>query len=360
MIMVIVISHFEFLKQLPSIGLFYTKYIYNPSLAVNYFFLLSGFGMMLSNLKKYSFNELKHPNASFCIKYGIRHIKKIYPVYLATIIFGFSFKVFLIIYEHNISIKNFCFEVIKLAVNIPLLQSATCMLFFTHAYNGVSWFLSSLFLIYFISPLLIYILRKSSKSIVTDILFIFFNIIFIILSIVFFEFLEIKIPHLNNLDGSPYARVFFVLIGMNLGMLFYKLQNYSEKVSSITMTFAEIIISTLSTIYCLYRNSLPEGKYKYIIDLSLCSSLILIFAFDKGIISKLLGTHCFQTLGNMSMYIFLIHYPIRTYFAYFINKIWGWNSASSFIFIFVILSLTFLLSSICYFFSKHYNSAPAQ
>lgn len=46
MIMVIVISHFEFLAELPNFRDFYSTYLHNATFAVDFFFLLSGFGMM--------------------------------------------------------------------------------------------------------------------------------------------------------------------------------------------------------------------------------------------------------------------------------------------------------------------------
>jgi peptidoglycan/LPS O-acetylase OafA/YrhL len=47
MIFVIVISHLEFLNNY-SIGNVYQQYFHNPTLAVDFFFMLSGFGMMYS------------------------------------------------------------------------------------------------------------------------------------------------------------------------------------------------------------------------------------------------------------------------------------------------------------------------
>ena len=51
-IMVIIISHLEFIGEYEKIGLFYKTYIHNATLGVDYFFMLSGFGMMLSYQKK--------------------------------------------------------------------------------------------------------------------------------------------------------------------------------------------------------------------------------------------------------------------------------------------------------------------
>lgn len=50
MIFLIVLSHMEFLKYC-NFGHSYELYWHNPTIAVDYFFMLSGFGMMYSFLK---------------------------------------------------------------------------------------------------------------------------------------------------------------------------------------------------------------------------------------------------------------------------------------------------------------------
>lgn len=50
MIFLIVLSHMEFLRNC-SFGDFYQTYLHNPTIAVDYFFMLSGFGMMFSYLR---------------------------------------------------------------------------------------------------------------------------------------------------------------------------------------------------------------------------------------------------------------------------------------------------------------------
>lgn len=349
MIMSIVITHFEFLIELPTIGDFFSKYLHNATFAVDFFFLLSGFGMMFGSLNKTPLQDIKKPDILNCLRYGLQHIKKIYPVYIATIVFSLCGQFVYAIIQSNISLSFFIEHAIKLLINIPLLQSATGMITFTHAYNGVSWFLSSLFCIYLISPLLIFLLRIISKSIYTDIAILVLNIAISILIIYPFKKLEFKYTMIDILVyGSPYRRVFYVLIGMNLATIFYRIKSSAECVSRKTYTYLESFISIITVIYFLSRNSLHFGNLIYLIDLLLCASFIIIFAFDKGFISSILNKKTFQDLGNKAMYIFLIHYPIRIYCGWFVEKIWGWTTISSIIFIIFILVSTFFISDILY------------
>ena len=116
---------------------------------------------------------------------GIKHIRKIYPVYILTIFFGVCAEAVYAIYKSNFTFNFIWHEIVKIIVNIPVLQSATGMSFFTHAYNGVTWFLSDLFFIYLISLILIFILRKFSKSYFDDLLFLLINA-FLIVALAYF------------------------------------------------------------------------------------------------------------------------------------------------------------------------------
>ena len=349
MIMVIVFSHFYFIEQLPHIKNLYVNNLRNPLMAVDFFFMISGFGMMLSSFAKQKTEELKYPAISDCIKYGINHVKKIYPVYILTILFGFFFQVALGIYKSEFGLSVLLKHIVKLIVNFLILQSATAMTLFIHAFNGVTWFLSALFCIYLISPAVIVFLRKSSKSLITDFLSLVINTFLIIITAYLFEKVEIKLQSMNIavddlVYSSPYRRVFYVLVGMNLAMIYQRVKEKFIDISEVKSNLMEICVCLICLGYCLFRNVMAEGLYKYFIDVCLCSLLVFIFAFDKGFISKILNKAIFQKLGNIAMYIFLIHSPITILLGYLVENIFGWNNVSIISFSIFILVSTFSLS----------------
>jgi len=355
MIMVIVISHFEFLENIPTFGALYNSFLHNPIFAVDFFFFLSGFGLMFSNICKISVENVQLPTLNDCLKFGINHIRKIYPVYIATLLFGIFCQFSYAFYKSGINFSFIIHEFFKILINISLLQSVTGMMFFTHAYNGVSWFLSSLFCIYLITPFLIYFLRKTSKNISKNIFIIIVNIITIILLTILLAKFEKYLNHLNikgipTLDNlvyvSPFRRVFYVITGMNIALITDLLTKKNFIIKTKIYSLLELLISLLVIIYFVLRNSLPDGNYKYAIDLILCSCFIFFFSFDKGIISKYLNKPFFQYYGKIAMYIFLIHYPIRIYFGKIIENTFGYNYFTSILFCIFIITTTFLLSDI--------------
>lgn len=51
-IMIIVFAHFEFLEKYGMFGKVYQKFFDNATMGVDFFFMVSGFGMMLSYINK--------------------------------------------------------------------------------------------------------------------------------------------------------------------------------------------------------------------------------------------------------------------------------------------------------------------
>ncbi len=364
MIMIIVISHLEFLgseMNFGAFGAFYKSHIWNSSFAVNFFFVISGFGMMLSNLERVTIDSIKLPTLRDCLQYGKNHIKKIYIIYILTIIIGFICELCIGISNNN-TLSVIVKSIIKLLFAIPLLQSATGLETFSHAFNGVAWFLSSLFCIYLISPLLLYLLRKKSKSLFSDLIFIIFDVFIIIIFAYIFEGIEdyilqseyIKqfgIKHCTLVYASPYRRVFFVLIGMSLAMIYKRLP---KNISNTAANYLEVLIVIFFLLYHYFRNTISEDKlFIYTIDIILCMCFVMVFAFDRGICSKLLASKKMQFLGNMSMYIFLIHYPIRFWIGRIVEHYFDWNITNAILFILFELITTYYLSYLAYqYFSK--------
>lgn len=85
---------------------------------------------------------------------------------------------------------------------------------FSHSFNSVSWFLSTLFCIYILSPIIMLILTRkpcSKKKLIKKMIFVL--ITYVIVTVMF-----IKIDNNTFFDdlcyGSPYRRIFYVVFGM--------------------------------------------------------------------------------------------------------------------------------------------------
>ena len=354
MIVLIIIRHCNFFTledNFGSFALFYKTYLWEANLPVNFFFIISGFGMMYSSLVHVNVSEMEFPKLKDGLNYGIKHIKKIYPLYIGTILFGLIAGLCFEVYNENPLLHTFVWnKLIQLLFAIPLIQSATGITQLSHAFNGVAWFLSSLFCIYLVSPWLIYYLRKKSKTLISDVLyFISFTFIAVILIRLMgkIETIILSFGDAYNCSlvySSPYRRVFYVLTGMCISLIFYRLHNKKNEISFTMASLFEICIVVITLLYHFLRNTLPGGYYLYVIDIIICSVLVFIFAYDKGIVSQFMAHSYMQKLGNMVMYIYLIHYPIRIWVGRIVEDNYGWNVVSAIILILSELIVSYVLS----------------
>ena len=146
---IIILSHLEFLGESGIFGDFYTTYLHNATLAVDYFFMLSGFGIYLSS--KRPENSIKGG-----LKFAVDKVKKIYPAYILSLILGM---VWVCIITDGL-IKTIAKLFIFGLTDLTLFQSITGMTKFNHSINGVCWFLSTLFICYIACPWLLRVVDK--------------------------------------------------------------------------------------------------------------------------------------------------------------------------------------------------------
>ncbi|MCR5260803.1 MAG: acyltransferase [Candidatus Gastranaerophilales bacterium] len=309
-IMIIVISHLEFLKNLPN-GQIYMQFFHNPEIGVDFFFVLSGFGLMLSDINRNGWNIGNTINIKNLFMFAYNHIKKIYPVYIATIFLCIP----LYLYQALSSGKTIAviseLLALKLLCCLGVVQSFFGFSWLSHSFNGVCWFLSALCCIYFASPILINLLKRFCTSLNKTV----FSLILCAICTPVFMYLFKYLQQITVFDdftyGSPFIRVFYVVFGMLLAIFFKKLPDVK------TSNFTELIVFSAYIAYFLCRKfvlfNLPYISIIYVIDIVFAGMAVLLLAYNQGFVSKLLSKPSMLYFGNISMYIFLIHYPVRMY-----------------------------------------------
>lgn len=307
-ILIIVLSHFEFIGN-SFIGEFYTNFLHNPTFGVDYFFVLSGFGLYLSFSEKNISNSLKDS-----ISFAIKKIKKTYYVYLFSLIISIPCNLIWISPGHIRTV------LIRFLIDLTLVQSIFGSTLFSHSINQVCWFLSTLFICYCFIPIIINIVRRYCISIKKIII----HLCIIICALLFFSYFFIKIeekmanvftyhetPIIDDLVyGSPYIRIFYITIGVLLGKLFFQVRDKYSK----DLTVLEIIITIISILYFFLRNTINiHFIIKRLFDVINVSTVLFIFALGWGKVSNLILKAKFLSyLGTAyGNYIFLIHYPVK-------------------------------------------------
>lgn len=294
---IIILSHFEFLGNSEIFGDFYKTYLHNPTLAVDYFFMLSGFGIYLSS---------KRPECSIKggLRFAVDKVKKIYPAYIVSLILSVPTTIYELLRFSGFG-KAILKLIVYLGIDLSLIQSITGMTRFSHAINGVCWFLSTLFICYIICPWLLRAIDKIKNIKQVCSLICSFALIVLALSLGAL-FIENMFSIFNDLwYGHPFIRCWYSSIGMCVGYL------YKESEVQIG-SGKEILVAAIALVYFLGRNSIPfdKGVLRFF-DILLCIIFLYVFACGNGKLSKLLSSKYLVNLGKTSMFLFLFHYPAR-------------------------------------------------
>lgn len=282
------IKSLQGLRALGMIGifLFHSGLLLKGTFPVTFFFILSGFVIYYSC----SFKIVK-----FDIKDNIRWIgnrmKKLYPIHLITFIMS-------VIIRFNWILKfSIGTIVIKALLNLSLLQSLDKNQ--TFPFNGLSWFLSTTFILYVMAIPLILQIKKLNK-IKPEYLIL---IILIIQNIVIF--INNKQNYQLNLYTSPFFRVLDFSIGMLIAKSFIVHRNnkFDNKI------FNNLEVGIVIAFFVMYVVSLFNDNIEY--GLSFYSPVfivgIYVFAFEKGNISKWLSQDIFQKIASFSFEFYMVH-----------------------------------------------------
>jgi peptidoglycan/LPS O-acetylase OafA/YrhL len=316
----------------------YIHHLYYPygfgSALVTFFFIISGFTTACSFSKKgfiLSKNSLK--------KYYVGKFIKLYPLHIITFILSIPIMGYM----------NQKFNLIQAIVNVFLVQSYYPNGKDVFLFNGLSWFIADVLFFYLVIPFiykLITILRIDRNIFVLILSSTALFCIAFFLSYYFRWNVEAYTFGWWLVYVSPYFRLIDCLIGFLIGLIFTRLnEKICIEIKNRLIVFTIIEIFSVLLLYLAYKSkillidSIRYGVY-YIPVLVL---FIFVFAFDSGIISKVISIKPFVYLGKISNAIYMIHQLIIYYTTYllgsamFYSDNMGLNNYLAEIFLFIIV-----------------------
>ncbi|MBN2033798.1 MAG: acyltransferase [Deltaproteobacteria bacterium] len=281
-----------------GIGTEVQKYI-NTSQPVCFFILLSGFILTcvypsLGTTKK-------------VLKFMVSRVARIWPLHVLT----------------------FLTVVFFVPGHLPPVSVAAANLFMVHGWipvqeyffslNWLSWAVSTEWGLYLLFPFILFRLDRTWQI----------KLIFSLLLVLFLVVL-CRVYNLSPLGGtgkpaalglvyiSPLARLFEFTLGMSLGLLYLKRRNgFSPDPHKGTLLEAGVCLFVIAAIlgtYPLLKTLYPllgYGATKWVEDSGWPSlfygPLILVMAFERGRISRWLGSWFLVKLGELSFPIYLLH-----------------------------------------------------
>lgn len=289
------------------------KFFYNGDLAVIFFFMMSGFGMAYQSsvVPKNSGQSAKwSPVKEY--KYAFGKMKGIYFWYMLFILISLPWQFYdlSIWHDRRYAIAGTLATVI---ITPTMLQSIFGFYQANHLGLGAYWFISTLFILRWICPLL----HRLHDKIITNRGGVFravsIGVVFCVSLLAWTGFHFIKLNTIfNDLDyGSPFNCVFYFVIGMLFCDLYIHYRN-----SSRDLTVLELGVAISFAIWCLGRNSFLyiNDMWQHLIDVGICMALLGTFEFSRGWVSqKILQSRLLLKLNGYSMYIYLGHYVLMVW-----------------------------------------------
>jgi peptidoglycan/LPS O-acetylase OafA/YrhL len=298
-------------------------------LGVTFFFILSGFILAYNYRGKL---DIQH-SEGIKVFYAAR-IAKIFPVHLLTFFFAIPYYFFIPL-EHETVLY-----VLQAITNISLIHGF--IPFGNVSFNGVSWSLSAEMFFYSFFPFLLIFLTRykigiKSKLIIICLLW----LASILMIMVFFQ-------ENNSLNTwftyfFPVIRSVEFTVGVILGLIFIDIKSKFIKIPGFIFSIMEIL--SLFIILFVVINSLyfMQNIRFSLIFVPFLSLLIITFAFQKGVVSKLLSNRILVYLGEISFSFYMVHNLVLSYILF----LWKPNINTS-ILLLVCLIISLIMSSFLY------------
>ena len=225
-------SHLSYLGGSPFRGLY--SLIKNGRFGVNFFLVLSGFVLALS----YSY-KLNEKNSIRDVRFVRKRISNIYIPYLITTVLAIPLHIMNVIsWEGSINVKLL---ISRLIINIGMIQTVIPFAKYSISINDVSWFISTIFILYLLTPGILKVNNKAAKH------YTLLKLVFLTFAVLLFyccfymvirqiEYIRFADRGLSIIYINPLIRLFPFLIGIIGYNIYCLLDDYRIK----NGTFAEV------------------------------------------------------------------------------------------------------------------------
>lgn len=307
MISTVFISHCTFVMTNDRATEFFYHYMNNGVYGVTFFFLLSGFCLNLGYSEK-----LAALNKDTYKSFVWKRIKKVYPTYIVM-------QTLCLVAE---IIKNPAADTMKellwkYVISIPMLQMLIPNKKVYVSINGVSWFMSALFLIYLITPVIIMLAssvrEQKGKNAMILLALILLYIGMGLYSARYLETGDAREFMTRSLPVDVIVFCFGVFLS-NLRMVFHREESDRNGIRIMGMTVLEIAVIVLAVWFYFQTLRIPLWKTD-LEKILVFMLLIFVYSYDGGILSKVFAWKPFLILGAVSFEFYLIHYFVVRHIA---------------------------------------------
>lgn len=331
----------------------YNEKLWNPGMgaaqAVSFFLVLGG-----AILGYRYIDEELHFSIINEVKFTWNRVKKLYYLHLVTLLYCALVVVYpvVIVYRDLWSIK----------MSLPVFLSNAFLIHswfgpgYYYSFNGVSWYLCVMLLMWAISlPVLIFLKKLTSRKL--------WPVFFFIIAVVLYAALRIYCYNVDTrgLDLEwygytfPPARLVEYLFGMMIGIIVKKSRHrLKSKLFMVIFTVVELLAIVYWT-YAPYQVAKTGTEGKILLWLTCNMIIVTVFLYDKGLLSRIFSWKPLEVLGDISGEAFLIHQIIINIYAQIAMNIRGVSRFGNIYCTITVLFFVLVISYVVHFSKRNHR-----
>ena len=308
------------------------QYLCNANIGVAYFFVLSGFGLYLSLKDSESLKGI------LSVRFAWGKIKRCYKSYVFLLLLTLPYSI--IRDMEDASFAKACVKgLVKYFGCMTLLQSASGSWFTCSALLGTTWFLSALFICYMVCPSLVKRIRLIPEQRMKAAWVALISLIMLVS--IALRGVEIFFQSRGNrwfdslIYGSPYSRIFNIILGMFLG------RAYDEHRGARIPKWVDAVLIIIVLVWQFGRGRLTDvlsiGHLPaYFLDLLTAVCIIISMLYGNSCLKKICESRPLVKSSWAITYIFLSHLMILSYVSYFFEHVVKKQTVGTGILLFVV------------------------
>lgn len=278
------------------------------ALGVSVFFILSGFCFAINYIPKV---DRLSTSLIGCVHFSVSKIGKLYVLHLLMIVYRI---LFLWAMPQNAG------DIVKLVLQVLLLQSFVPDPYVISAYNGVSWFLSTYMFVCIAAPFIVCRVAKIERKKHLGVLFVGILVLMVVLAFAspyLTAALSLDFPTYFTYYFPPYRMLDFTL-GVLLGRL-YTLRSQNFQLSAYHSVLVAVVAVLCMIAGCWLYPALPAGFRENLLFVPASTLLIVLCVFSGDAVQGILSWRPAVWLGNISSNAFLIHLNVIETVRYCLN-----------------------------------------
>ena len=309
------IESLQALRTIAFLGIFLThaSSAYGwPSLGVSVFLVLSGF-LMMRNYR----GKIHSPDAKKNFVFALRRIKKIYNLHIITMMALIVYEILYYLMRHEKFLK-FLGIIRDAILNVFLVQNWIPKTSINTSLNGVAWFLSVTVFLYFVFPYLCVFVKDKP----TAFLFASPVVVMALQLTLCFAFLKL-FP--GKTDAYTWFMYFFPVFRVGdfyAGMCLSEIYGRSKAKPAddiVRFSVYELVALayTIATVFILRGDRSSDVRAMLFNEttfyIPMAAVWIYLFIRCGGVITRTLNNSVLRKLGDISPYMFLIHFVVTQY-----------------------------------------------